>query len=128
MDITLDMGPEASMLLQKLANQIGVTVEQIFPWYVHQAQLEGIICLCVFSFFVLLATILIVVGTRGVKKYGVGHDHPNIPAICLIAGSMVSIGVLISMGALPETITKIANPNFHAMKMLAGDIARLRGK
>ena len=43
MDITLDVGSEISSLLQKLADQIGVTVAQIFPWYVQQAWLEGVL-------------------------------------------------------------------------------------
>jgi hypothetical protein len=43
MDVNIDVGQQLGGMLQKLADQIGVTVAQIFPWYVQQASLEGII-------------------------------------------------------------------------------------
>ena len=123
MDITLDVGSEISSLLQKLADQIGVTVAQIFPWYVQQAWLEGVLFVALLlSFWAVFIPLLIV----GAKKADFNNGNAWVP-VTIASGFVLTASLIFAAFETTRAITKIANPNFHAMKMLTKDIGKLRG-
>lgn len=41
MNTQIDVGKDIADLLEKLAQQIGTTVDKVFPWLITQAQIEG---------------------------------------------------------------------------------------
>jgi hypothetical protein len=60
--VALDVGENITMLIEKLAAQIGTTVDQIFPWYVKQQVVEGYTAVAIVLGFLALSAILIMVG------------------------------------------------------------------
>jgi len=40
-NVSVDVGQNITGLLEKLAVQMGTTVDKVFPWYVNQAYIEG---------------------------------------------------------------------------------------
>jgi hypothetical protein len=130
-EITLDVGSEIASLLQKLADQIGVTVAQIFPWYVQQAHTEGIIELIGIFVIAILAFTSLTVGAIGTAEHGIDSGPYRYIFLVFGGGFLLFVFILIAMhpgGGLSGAITKITNPNYHAMQMLTRDIGKLRGR
>lgn len=128
MDVSVDIGGNLTSLVERLAQQIGVTAEQVFPWYVQQAYIEGCVFLILFAAILVLAISLFTWGAFRFDKEGFGNALPSASFFLLLAGGLMLFGLLMSAATgLSSAITKVANPNYHAMKMLTRDIGKLRG-
>ena len=124
MDINVDVGLNITSMLERLAQQIGTTADKVFPWYVHQAYLEGITTLCALGVFWLLAITLICVGLRK-ADFDEGNRHAVITGI----GCALAVFVLLPTSFDGTTaVRQILNPNYYAMKMLTSDIGKLTRK
>lgn len=124
MNVSVDVGSNITSLVERLAQQIGVTADKVFPWYVQQAYLEGVTTLVaiVVSWIVLMALLPFFVK-------GADWNYPNpkmfgavICFVCLMPATLS-----IPFGGV-ESVRQIMNPNYYAMKMLTQDIGRLAGK
>lgn len=108
-------------MLQDLATQIGVTVDTIFPWYVNQMRLEGIVGLVA---LIVTAFVLVYMIYEGTKQAKFGYDisrHDVMLIISVIFGCLWLTTFSIEISTF---VTKIMNPEFHAMQKL---LLNLRG-
>lgn len=123
----LDIGQNLTTLLERLAQQIGTTADKVFPWYVQQAHLEGVV------FFTLIATVFLVSAVAvfyGILRGDWSSGEPgNFAAVLTVMGCVcIFLTVAAAVVAGPRAATKVWNPQYHAMQMLTEDIGRLRGR
>lgn len=124
MKVELDVGNNITSLIERLAAQIGTTADKVFPWYVQQAQLEGITTL------VTIAVLLMVLAPAFAYSLRNADTQTGEKYIFLAAGTGIALGFtcLISTFEAPQSVRQILNPNYYAMKMMTRDIARMTGK
>jgi len=121
-NVSLDAGENIKELLQQLANQIGVTVDKIFPWYVKQEVIEGYTSLFLLTFFSIIGIILLIVSL--IKA---DFDKGNGYIVSLIVSCIILFSCCLAGSTeLSDMIGKINNPEFFATKSLIYDISRLK--
>lgn len=124
-EASVDIGNNLTSLLERLAQQIGTTADKVFPWYVHQAYLEGVTTLAVIGIFLLIAVPVFIVSVR---KYDPdGRDMNGAWVACVISGFCLAFTLLIGGIEGADAARKIMNPNYYAMQMFMRDIGRLSG-
>ena len=139
---TVDVGDNAKELLQhggtavakiveQLATTLGTTTEKIFPYYVKQAHLRGLVQTVVWAGFeVLFLFALIIAAAVG----GYFHEHKggdsNETGACFIAGFIVfvifGIGIVVGAFNLTDWITLIINPEYNAVSTLMKEAAQFK--
>lgn len=124
---SVDVGKNIAQLLQQLADKIGTTVEQIFPWYVKQQVIEGTVFILVSSLAIILGMIMILLSYKKMNwKVDDGHELPN---MTFVAGCIIAfVALCVLLINLPGDICKIMNPNYYALKALTSDMSKLIGK
>ena len=123
MNATIDVGSNLTALLERLAAQVGTTADKIFPWYVQQQVIEGWVAAGISTIVAVAAVLLL----RHFKTADFERgNHSAVYAVigCVLAGTLT----LVTLVTAPHTISKILNPEFHAMRDLSHDVGRLVGK
>lgn len=125
MDVKVDVGDNLTSLLERLAQQIGTTADQVFPWYVAQVWYDGVFTIAI---LVLFLVILLSVFCIGLWRFS-RDNNDDIGAGMAVVSSVLLV-LLFIIGASEGKIaaTKILNPNYHAVSMLSQDIGKLTGK
>lgn len=122
--VSLDTGENITKLLEKLANQIGTTVDKVFPWYVKQAIIEG------YTFFIVLGITLIIgsVVVLVTRKEAIFKEYEwNFYAtVNLIGYIILGINIAILAFGAGYNIAKIINPEYHAMSDITNQLGRLK--
>ena len=114
-DITIDVGEKITTLLEQLANQIGVTVEQVFPWLVRQQFLEAICNIIIYIFLLISLPIITYKAYNKTEEW----EAPTIPGmICIISLIAFSVVYMLCLVDMSNNITQIFNPEYHALKNL----------
>lgn len=125
-EASVDIGSNLTSLLERLAQQIGTTVDKVYPWYVQQAYLEGVTTIVAILAFIVVCAVAFGFGLRWAMK---AHDfHEGHAAACVIPAIALAATLLIAALEGTTAVRKIMNPNFYAMQMLTADIGRLTGK
>ena len=122
----IDVGPNVTSMLERLAEQIGVTADKVFPWYVQQAYLEGVTTLVTFAIIYL---VLLIFGIWFWRKADFTKYDWNVTALGAIIVTFITL--FVSIPASIEGVKaarQILNPNYYAMKMLTYDIGKMVGK
>lgn len=121
MNVELDVGPNITSMLERLAEQLGTTADKVFPWYVNQAQIEGLTTLIgIAAFLVMSAAVFCAMAWKADYQKG------NVPAIVSIpAGIILFFSVLAVPAEGIDAVRKMMNPNYYAMTMLTKDIGRM---
>ncbi|MFA5208235.1 MAG: hypothetical protein WC428_06360 [Candidatus Paceibacterota bacterium] len=124
MKLSIDVGDNITRLLEKLAAQIGVTADKIFPWYVKQAIIEGYAGIIIWAVMTTIFTVLF-----GVlfKKSGGGRNGESHLSVLLIVGIVLLLCIAYTP-LLSAWISKILNPEYAATTRLLAQIARLEPK
>lgn len=122
-DVTVDVGDNLTSLMERLAQQLGTTVDKVFPWYVEQAYLQGITTLVA---IILAFAILVPLFVIAVRKSDFDKGNAWAP-VSVASGILLVVSLIFGFLAAPQQVRKIANPKFYAMSMLVDDIGRLRG-
>ena len=123
-NVTLDVGKNITGLIQQLATQIGTTADKVFPWYVKQSVFEGyanlgMTCVLVVICFIISGLSFYIANKTKNKEWLGGN---------IIAGGLFIITLMFTCANISETITKIKNPEYHAMKNITTDIGRMVNK
>ena len=123
-EVSVDVGPNITSLLERLAQQIGTTADKVFPWYVQQAQIEGMTALIaiLIAAFVLVPTFFV-----SISKIG-GPKEDTYGPIAFISGVLLLFTLIGGTFEGVEAARKMMNPNYYAVKMLTRDIGRLSGR
>ena len=119
---SVDVGDGVSTLLTKLAEKIGTSVDQVFPWYVNQQVIEGWTYLAVISVAILL---LLSVVIYCYKK----ADFDNENASVILFGVSSIFFFLVVFGCafgVSGIVSKILNPEYHAVQQLLKDVGCLK--
>lgn len=118
---SVDVGDNITKLTEKLAETIGVTADKIYPHYVKQIAIEG------YSFFFVLflyGILLIVILAISLQR--ADWENGNFYAFITAISSFFLVVSLIFISAeIPENITKILNPEYHAVHQIVKDISYL---
>ena len=122
MDLTLDVGKNITGLIQQLANQIGVTADKVFPWYVKQSMIEG------YWFFGI--SILIALIGLSILICGITRKEKDDAKSIMTAISCMLIFLVIFVNCLggADALGKIINPEYYAMKEIIYHIGKMTGK
>ena len=124
MQASIDVGKNLTELLEKLATQIGVTADKIFPWYVKQSVIEGWLYVAFWITGVSVALIMLIVSLRKLKFDEIGN--PNRRLIGRVCGGVIAVICFISLIVAPERISGILNPEYNAMSRLLGQLGNLK--
>lgn len=126
-EATVDVGDNLTGMLEKLAHQLGTTVDKVYPWYVQQATNEGVTALVAVSFVFLMSITFLIVGL--ILTGSEHHDRRDIGGgIAFFAGIFLLLSVVLGTIEGVNSVRKFMNPNYYAMKMLTRDIGRLTAR
>lgn len=120
---SIDVGDNIQHLVEKLAQQIGTTADKVFPWYVKQQILEGIMFFVMdfiaFTFGIVLIYLFRKASFEQESKetvfLSIGYVFIGLGFIFLFIGSVTSIA-------------KIMNPNLYALQSMIKDMSILVGR
>lgn len=121
---SVDIGKNITELVEKLAHQIGTTADKVFPWYVKQQVVEGVMFFALDLCALLMGMVLFFVFLR--KADFTKETRQNV--FTIIGGIIMAGAGLILLLWATDAATKILNPNFFALKAMTGDMAKLLGK
>lgn len=119
---SVDVGDGVSTLLTKLAEKIGTSVDQVFPWYINQQVIEGWTFLAVVAVFILLLSATTIYSYKRSD-----FDNENVFVLLFV----ISLGLFLlailgfAFGA-SGAVSKIINPEYHAVQQLFKDVSRLK--
>lgn len=123
MEMTVDVGNNIASLVERLAQQIGTTADQVFPWYVHQAYLQGVTSLASMLLALVIAVAVFVPSFRRAD-----FDEGNrATVLSVISGGIILLSLATCFVTGPQQVRKMLNPQFYAVTMLAEDIGKMRG-
>lgn len=120
----LELGERTISIFEKLANQIGTTVENVFPWYVKQQLLEGWLFLGIFL-LIIIVCFIIISKTYSKATFSPEPDRYGIASIISIFCLIFILIVLLCIA--PEVLTKIINPKLLALQEIIIDARKLIG-
>jgi hypothetical protein len=121
----LDQGGNAvTKIIADLAKSLGMTVEKIFPYYVKQSYLQGLLYMYVWGGFEI---ILLIISIILFKFYRVltGEGSTTAGVLAVIALIVFGIGLVVGVFCLPSWITLIKNPEYDAIHRLIEDASIL---
>jgi hypothetical protein len=123
-NVSIDIGENTTSLIEKLAQQLGMTVEQIYPYYIKQAWLEGILPTCASGF--LMVVWFIVVGSIFGSSYLDWKEKGVYEGELLVGTGIVGtiVFLVISMWMV-SAITRFLNPEYHAIQEIIHAISTL---
>ena len=121
---SVDIGDNITILLEKIAKQIGTTADKVFPWYVKQQILTG------YLFLIIDGIALLLGGCLMFSFYGKADwNNGNRYVIFTIVGAVILFSALVGVAAgASKAITQIYNPEFHALQTLVKDMSQLTGR
>lgn len=111
---SIDVGQNTQALIEKLAAQIGVTVDKVWPWLVRQQVVEGWSALAMIAAAVLLGACFLGVAYRLGKTRS---DEVFMPFL-LIGGTLFLGGLLVLLMGGSYLVRQILNPEYFALKDL----------
>ena len=116
---TFDIGNNATNALTAIAKKLNTTVEQVFPWYVTQARLRGILDLVS---LVIFFTLMVYLFKFFMKKVQDGQENDEEPILWSVAAvtTMIAtaIGAIIGLTYFSDIVTAILNPKYAAVTAL----------
>ena len=113
---SIDVGKNTQALIEKLAAQIGVTVDKVWPWLVQQQVLEGWTSLAATLLAVVIGIVLLGVGRRILLKTSEDLCVP----FFVIGGVIFMIAAIAVFFHGPISVQQILNPEYAALKDLIG--------
>jgi len=133
-NVSADIGQNLTGLVTKLAEQIGVTADKVFPWYVKQQVIEGWCMVLIPAAFILVGIIALIPGlimlckedplksTRGYAEYPVNVVGT---IISISAGFILLCSIVVVSASLSTAISQIKNPEYFATKCFLRDVSNL---
>lgn len=122
MSESVEISSNVIKLIRDLADQIGTTVDKIFPWYVQQQQLQG-------GIFLFITTSCLIMGLVGFLKFVKTADFNkgNADSFLVVIFAIIStLSVVMFVANGVNAITQLVNPNYHAVHALIKDFSNLR--
>lgn len=134
-NVSADVGQNLTGLVQKLAEQIGVTADKVFPWYIKQSGIEGrgffVSCGLALAVALLLLVPGLILTIRGdpssaTRHYNYIHTPVVIGVLASILGAIfLLIGVIAAILESPAAYAKIKNPEYYATRAFLQDVGNL---
>jgi nitrate/nitrite transporter NarK len=129
-NVSLELGKNFTELIERLAQAIGTTADKIFPWYVRQEYLCGVIELAVsFTIISILSMITVIAYKRLADDRNHSNDLDEVWMGVFISSAFLLVFVLFgaSLG-MSSMITSVLNPQYGAVHAMISDIAKMTGK
>lgn len=122
MEHTVDVGKNVLALIEKLATQIGTTVDQVFPWFVAQASIEGWMMIFVpIVSIVVFGILFYFLFNRANRTRDEGDG-----ILAMLVGIVFAISVIVSFFSIPNGTMRVLNPNFYAMQELSNTVRNMK--
>lgn len=122
MEHTVDVGKNVLALIEKLATQIGTTVDQVFPWFVAQASIEGWMMIFVpIVSIVVFGILFYFLFNRANRTRDEGDS-----ILAMLVGIVFAISVIVSFFSIPNGAMRVLNPNFYAMQELSNTVRNMK--
>lgn len=119
---SVDVGDGVSTLLTKLAEKIGTSVDQVFPWYVNQQVIEGWVFLAVATVAILLLSTMTIYSYKRSD-----FDNENVFVLLFTISTVVTfIAMVACTTGVSGSVSKILNPEYHAVRELIKDVGKLK--
>lgn len=117
----MDIGPNTASLIERLAAQLGMTVEQVFPWYVKQQIVSSVSLLIVATIITLLGFILWkICHDKTDRERTTGYNIAT-----LVGYFIMFIGALVLFFSCIGIASGLLIP-YPAFKSIVVDISRLK--
>lgn len=122
MNVSVDLGDRAATVLQRLADQIGVTVDQVLSWYVKQQLIIGWVQLVVpWAVFVICMITSRIYFTKACCQSG--DDTYEVVTAILFAFCVIA--AVLGLILLSPSLERVLVPEAHAVRALFIDLGRL---
>jgi len=116
--VIVGLSTEVLAKLDILAQKIGVTIEQLWPWLVRQQYVEAIYPAVLFIMFSIVA----IPAYRFLKKVTWQPEITAEQLIGIVVGTVVGLGFVVSGVDFITEFSDIFNPEYWALKDLMGMI------
>lgn len=117
--ITVELGTNVTNLFEKLAAQIGTTIDKVYPLYVAQQVNEAVINMS-FTLIALLITSLMVFFSH--KKATFTKDTTIYDVVLLVGFVSMIMSAIVTVIGFPYWIKQIINPEYYAISDLIAQL------
>ncbi len=123
MDInaSIDVGKNITGLIEKLAHQIGITADKVFPWYVKQQVIEGWSFIIISSLLNIIFAITFIYNYKNIRK----KDDDKYIMMSIFIGLILTATISITSFDFNVHLNQIFNPEYGAMKAMISDFSKL---
>jgi hypothetical protein len=119
-EVSVDVGPNAKELIERLAQQIGATADQVFPWYVQQQIIEGWTTLVVLGIFLVVS---IVAFSMSLRKADWSEGNAA-SVLSILSGLLLAF----SVAGVPlegvDAVRQVLNPKYYAVKVILQQVKK----
>jgi len=120
MNVSIDVGNNTAQMLKGLADKLGLTVQQVFPYFVKQEIINGIEGVLAYLLFVLLS----LVGLRWAQKEYKKNPVEEFEFIRFFCVCLLIVSTIIFI--LGNSIGEIVNPQYYAIKDIVQFAAHMK--
>jgi amino acid transporter len=121
-------GSAVTKIIEGLAKSLGMTVEKLFPYYVKQAYISGLMKILTWGGFeggclICILALLVISSSYGKKKNENFRDVSGFFAAVVFV--IFGIGCIVGFINLSDWITLMKNPEYAAIQNMIGDARAL---
>lgn len=120
------MNERLNNALAALAEKLGTSVDHLWAVLVRQATLEGYIALCQYAILILVSPFLFSWYKRTAAKMedkNFDEREGMMVMLCIVIG-VWSVASLVAAFSTSETITKLGNPEYWALKEILRSVGQ----
>lgn len=134
-NVTVDVGKNMKDLLEKLAHQLGTTVDKIYPYYVKKATVEAYTGLATLGLLWSGVIVFTIVALLMWKRYNHfkddGHSYGAKDAVqntaiffTIVAGIVAIVAGIASLVTATDIAQGLFNPDYIAIHNLLNDVRK----
>ena len=135
----MDINFDVNKVLEDIANGLGVAVEKLYPVLYKQAIIDGVTNLLWVAFIIAGLIVFVKFAKYAIKKMSDGiknndkwsyhktdwADYPEFIFPLVFGGIAVTIGVLIAMGLISDSITVFFNTEYYMIEKIISQFKNL---
>ena len=117
-DVSLDIGPNITELLEKVATSLGATVGELYPLLTQRVYIEAVVQLV--AFLVAIACLLVICCIAVRMPYKDSNwDNDIVSGIGIASGVLLVIVTTACLASIASTIGRVSHPEAYVITDLA---------
>lgn len=117
------MGEQINLVINNLAQKLGVAADKLYPVLIKQAHIEGIMGLLGCILLVVIIIVCVVALAHLIKQCKTCDDPEDIPVVSVIVCCIVTaFSIALICTKLTSSITALCNPDYYVIQMILSQL------